>query len=86
MRLIFVAAIDYENIFTTKISRFTVDGSCRWCIQKHSSADYGQHPDHYEMLHDLEIVSNILLQLYGTWLRGCMSSLSTKKLQNCNHP
>ena len=24
VRLIFVAAIDYENIFTTKISRFTV--------------------------------------------------------------
>ena len=24
IRLIFVAAIDYENIFTTKISRFTV--------------------------------------------------------------
>ena len=24
VRLIFIAAIDYENIFTTKISRFTV--------------------------------------------------------------
>ena len=27
-RLIFVAAIDYENIFTTKISRFMVHALC----------------------------------------------------------
>ena len=34
VRLIFIAAIDYENIFTTKISRFTVPskGSVMWLI------------------------------------------------------
>ena len=29
--LIFVVSMDYENIFTTKISRFTVAHKC-WCM------------------------------------------------------
>ena len=43
LRLIFVTAIDYENIFTMKISRFTVRGYCIPVIRIHKSSPSATH-------------------------------------------